>query len=180
MHPYKENPSMKPHGLADTKIFQGLAPEDLAAIEKICEEVFYCYDTELAYDGVESKYVYLVKEGKTELVAKHPKTGQKVVIATKGPGDTMGFSSLIQPYQMTFIIRCLDDCRLYRIPRARLLQELKRRPELFETLRHRFAKLVFPSLEKALDRLKQEEAEGSWYPHEGDMGSSGPEEGEVV
>lgn len=171
---------MTPHGLAQMKIFQDLPQEDLAAIERISEEVFYCYDTELAYDGAEAKYVYLLREGNTELVAKHPKTGQKVVIATKQPGETMGFSSLIEPYQMNFTIRCLQDCRLYRISRARLLQELKRRPELSKTLRHRLAKHVFPSLEKALDRLQQEQVEESWYPHEGDIGFSGPEEGEIL
>ena len=171
---------MKSHGLANMKIFSDLAPEDLAAIEKICEEVFYCYDTELAYDGAEAKYVYLLKLGKTELIARNPKTCQKVVIAAKQPGETMGFSSLIEPYQMNFIIRCLEDCTMYRIPRARLLQELKRRPELFETVRHRIAKLVFPNVQKALDRLQQEDVQESWYPQEGDMGYSGPEDGEIV
>lgn len=171
---------MNPLGISQMKIFQGLPQEGIAAIEKIAEEISYCYDTELAFDGTESKYVYLLREGRTELVTPHPKTGKKVVIASKKPGETMGFSSLIEPYQMSFTIRCLTDCKLYRIPKARLLQELKRRPDLFEAVRHRIAQHVFPSVKKALDTLQKDSTQGGWYPEEGDIEVSAPEEGDIL
>ena len=113
---------MKPFGLPQMKILEEMTPDDIAPIQRFCEEVFYHFDTVLAFDGEEAKYVFLLRKGRTELVARHAKTGQKVIIAQKQPGETMGFSSLIQPYQMDFTIRCLEDCHLYRIPRARLLQ----------------------------------------------------------
>jgi CRP-like cAMP-binding protein len=171
---------MKPFGLTQMKILEDMSSDELAPIQRFCEEVFYPYDTALAFDGDEAKYVFLLRKGKTELVARHPKTGEKVVIARKVPGETMGFSSLIQPYQMDFTIRCLEDCHLYRIPRARLLQEFRRNPKLFEKVRHRIAKHVFPNLEKALERLQSDEEEGSWYPQEEDLGPSGPKEGEIL
>jgi len=167
-------------GFSQMKIFEGFAPEECAPIEKLCEEVFYPHDTELAFDGEDAKYVFLLRKGATELVTRHPKTGRKIVIARKGPGDTMGFSSLIQPYQLSFTIRCLEDCHMFRIPRARFFQEQKRVPALFEKLRHRIAKHVFPNLEKALDRLQEESAQQSWYPQEDDLDSVGPKEGEIL
>jgi len=162
------------------KIFEDISPDEIEPIGRLCEEVSYPHDTELAYDGEDAKYVFLLRKGKTELVARHVKTGQKVVIARKGPGDTMGFSSLIQPYQMNFIIRCLETCDMYRIPRARLLQEQRRNPDLYEKLRHRIATHVFPNLKKALDRLQEETAPESWYPQEEDLDSSGPPEGDIL
>lgn len=170
---------MKPFGLSQMKILEGLTPDEIEPIRRFCEEVFYPFDTALAFDGQEAKYVFLLRSGRTELVARHPKSGQKVMIAKKQPGETMGFSSLIQPYQMDFTIHCLEDCHLYRIPRARLLQEFRRNPKLFEKVRHRIAKHVFPSVEKALERL-QEREEGSWYPQEEDLGPSGPKEGDIL
>ena len=171
---------MKPFGLQQMKILEGMSADELAPIQRFCEEVFYPYDTVLAFDGEEAKYVFLLRKGKTELVARHPKSGQKVVIAQKVPGETMGFSSLIQPYQLDFTIRCLEDCHLYRIPRARLLQEFRRNPKLFEKVRHRIAKYVFPNLEKALEKLQAPEDQESWYPQEEDLGPSGPKEGEIL
>jgi len=171
---------MKPFGLQQMKILEGMSADELAPIQRFCEEVFYPYDTVLAFDGEEAKYVFLLRKGKTELVARHPKSGQKVVIAKKEPGETMGFSSLIQPYQMDFIIRCLEDCHLYRIHRARLLQEFRRNPKLFEKVRHRIAKHVFPNLEKALEKLQAPEEQESWYPQEEDLEPSGPKEGEIL
>jgi len=171
---------MKPFGLQHMKILEGMSADELAPIQRFCEEVFYPYDTVLAFDGDEAKYVFLLRKGKTELVARHPKSGQKVVIAQKVPGETMGFSSLIQPYQLDFTIRCLEDCHLYRIPRARLLQEFRRNPKLFEKVRHRIAKHVFPNLEKALEKLQAPEDQESWYPQEEDLGPSGPKEGEIL
>ena len=171
---------MKPFGLHQMKILENMPPDELDPIQRFCEEIFYPFDTVLAFDGEEAKYVFLLRKGKTELVARHPKTGRKVIIAQKKPGETMGFSSLIQPYQMDFTIRCLEDCHLYRIPRARLLQEFKRNPKLFEKVRHRIAKHVFPNLEKALEKLQEQEDPGSWYPQEEDLGPSGPTEGDIL
>lgn len=167
-------------GLAQMKILEGIPPEAYAPIQRLCEEVFYPCDTELAFDGEDAKHVFLLRKGTTELVARHPRTGQKVVIAKKGPGETMGFSSLIQQYQMSFTIRCLEDCHMYRIPRARLLQEQARNPALYEKLRHRIAKHVFPNLEKALDRLQSQAEDEHWYPQEEDLDSPEPKEGEIL
>ncbi len=171
---------MKLFGLQEMKIFEEIPASDLVPIERLCEEVFYPVDTALAFEGGEAKHVFLLRAGRTKLVARNPKTGAKVVIAHKSPGETMGFSSLIQPYQMDFIIHCLEDCHLYRIPRARFLQELKRNPKLFEKIRHRIAKHVFPNLEKALERLQEDEDQESWYPQEDDMGPVDPKDGEIL
>ncbi len=171
---------MKPFELPQMKILEDMTPEEIEPIRRFCEEVFYPFDTVLAFDGDEAKYVFLLRKGKTELVARHPKTGERVIIAKKEPGETMGFSSLIQPYQLDFTIRCLEDCHLYRIPRARLLQEFKRNPKLFEKVRHRIAKHVFPNLEKALERLQDTGDQESWYPQEEDLGPSEPKDGEIL
>ncbi len=171
---------MPPLELDQMKILEGIPAEEIDPIRRLCEEVTYPYDTELAFDGEDAKFVFLLRKGKTELVARNPKTGAKVVIARKKPGETMGFSSLVQPYQMSFVIRCLEDCQMYRIPRARLMQEQRRNPNLYEKLRHRIARHVFPNLQKALDRLQDNEAQESWYPQEEDLDSSGPREGEIL
>ena len=167
-------------GLHQTKIFADIPTEDLAPIQRICEEVSFPYDTDLAFDGEEAKYVFFLRQGRTELVARHPKTGRKIIIAQKEPGETMGFSSLIQPYQMSFTIRCLEECHLYRIPRARLLQELRRNPGLFEKLRHRIAKHVFPNVEKALDRLQRDQDQNGWYPQEEDLDYPEPKDSDIL
>jgi len=162
------------------KIFEDIPADEIDPIRRLCEEVTYPYDTELAFDGEEAKFVFLLRKGKTELIARHPKTSKKVVIARKKPGETMGFSSLIQPYQLNFIIRCLETCEMYRIPRARLMQEQRRNPDLYEKLRHRIAKHVFPNLQKALDKLQDESGQESWYPQEEDLDSPGPGGGEIL
>jgi len=81
---------------------------------------------------------------------------------------------------MTFTIRCLEDCHMFRIPRARLLQEQARHPVLYEKLRHRIAKYVFPNLEKALERLQSTSEDESWYPQAEDLDSPEPKDGEIL
>lgn len=169
-----------PLELEQMKIFEGIPAAELDPVRRLCEEVFYPYDTELAFDGEDAKFVFLLRQGRTELVARHPKTAAKVVIAKKRPGETMGFSSLVQPYQMSFVIRCLEDCQMYRIPRARLMQEQRRNPDLYEKLRHRIAVHVFPNLQEALDRLQDPSGQESWYPQEEDLDSPGPRDGEIL
>ncbi|MEW6444046.1 MAG: cyclic nucleotide-binding domain-containing protein [bacterium] len=171
---------MPPFELHQMKILEGIPADDLQPIRKLCEEVFYVSDTDLAFDGEDTKFVYFLRQGQTELIARHPETHHKVVIARKQAGETMGFSSLIHHYQLSFTIHCLEDCHLYRVPRARLLQSLKSSPELFEVLRHRIAKHVFPNLEQALDRIQKSGEKGGWYPHQEDLGSSEPGEGEII
>jgi CRP-like cAMP-binding protein len=169
-----------PFELHQMIILEDIPADELEPIRRLCEEVSFPYDTELAFDGEDAKYVFFLRSGKTELVARNPKTAQKVVIARKKPGETMGFSSLVQPYQMNFIIRCLENCEMYRIPRARLMQEQRRNPALYEKLRHRIAKHVFPNLEKALDRLQAEQEQDSWYPQEEDLEPSGTKDGDIL
>jgi len=170
----------QPYGLHQMKILEGISADEIDTVRRLCEEVTYPVDTELAFDGADAKFVFLLRKGRAELIARHPKTDEKVVIARKEPGETMGFSSLIQPYQMNFVIRCLEACEMYRIPRARLMQEQRRNPDLYEKLRHRIAKHVFPNLQKALDRLQEQDAQGSWYPQEEDLDTPGPREGEIL
>jgi len=169
-----------PFELQQMKILEDIPADELEPIRRACEEVSYPHDTELYFDGEDAKYVFLLRSGKTELIARHPVTGQKVVIASKQPGETMGFSSLIQPFQMNFIIRCLDSCQMYRIPRARLLQEQRRNPALYEKLRHRIAKHVFPNLEQALEKLQTRPEQETWYPQEEDLDSPEPKDGEIL
>ncbi len=69
---------------------------------------------------------------------------------------------------------------MYRIHRARLLQEQKRNSALLEKLRFAIAKHVFPNLEKALDKLQAESAPETWYPQEEDLEATGPKEGEIL
>ena len=171
---------MKPFELLQMKIFEDIPPDELEPIRKLCEEVSYPYETELAFDADDAKFVFLLRSGRTELIARHPATSHKIVIAKKEPGETMGFSSLIQPYQINFVIRCLEDVEMYRIPRGRLLQEQRRHPGLYEKLRHRIAKHVFPNLEKALEKLQHDEDHHSWYPQEEDLDTPGPKEGEIL
>lgn len=171
---------MAPLDLNQMKILEDIPAVELQPIQRLCEEVVYVHDTDLAFDGEDAKYVYLLRQGKAELIARHPETRQKIIIARKAAGETMGFSSLIDPYRMTFTIHCLEDCHLYRIPRAQLQQLLKRSPKLFEMLRHRIAKYVFPNLQKALDMLQAGHDKGSWYPQQEDLGSSGPKDGEIL
>ena len=169
-----------PLDLAQMRVLEDLSAEELEPVRRACEEVTYPYDTELAFDGEDAKYVFLLRSGRTELITRHPGTGRKVVIAKKEPGETMGFSSLIEPFRMNFIIRCLEDCQLYRISRARLLQEQRRNPALYEKLRHRIAKHVFPNLQRALEKLQVETEQTTWYPQEEDLDSPDPKEGEIL
>ena len=171
---------MAPLDLHQMKILEDIPADEIKPIQRLCEEVSYVHDTDLAFDGEDAKYVFFLRQGRAELIARHPETRQRVIIARKVAGETMGFSSLIDPYRLTFTIHCLEDCHLYRIPRAQLLQSLKRSPKLFEMLRHRIAKHVFPNLEKALDRLQAAYDKGSWYPQQDDFGSPGPKDGEIL
>ena len=57
---------MKPFGLSQMKILEEMTPDEIAPIQRFCEEVFYPFDTVLAYDGEDAKYVFLLRQGRTE------------------------------------------------------------------------------------------------------------------
>jgi CRP-like cAMP-binding protein len=90
--------------------------------------------------GGPSKSLLLVEQGELEIV--DDAMGEKVVLATIGPGGVVGEVGFVDGRVRTHDVRARTDCRLRRLTRERLLELVKDDPALFAKITIALAELL--------------------------------------
>ncbi len=99
---------------------EGFRPEDIENLAGMAFQVRFDTDQVIFREGDESSFFYLVVEGKIALETHAP--GRTLRIQTLGPGDELGWSSVLSPVRKQFQARCLEPVKALAFDGARLLE----------------------------------------------------------
>ena len=114
--------------LARMPLFAGLAPEELAGIADLMEEIEVPAGTELTHEGRYEGWFYLVVAGSVEIA----RAGSAV--DTVGPGDFVGEISLLDAGPRTATATTLTPCELLRANNSQFDSLLEASPAIREAL----------------------------------------------
>jgi len=99
---------------------EGFKPPHIQKMAEIAHEVRFGRDQSIFREGDECGLFYLILEGKVALEVSAP--GRIMRISTLGPGDELGWSSLLMEESKHFNARTLEPVRALAFDAARLRQ----------------------------------------------------------
>ncbi|MBI3961558.1 MAG: Crp/Fnr family transcriptional regulator [Deinococcus sp.] len=148
--------------LEDTRFFDTLSPDDLAAIGEICPDQVVEPGAFLYHQGDPADGLYVIKDGQVR-VSVVTTDGSERVLQLIGPGEVVGEAFLQEPYRRTQAQVTLK-ARICPIRRQAFLQVFQARPAIalqFATLlsarldecRLLIEELTFASAAQRLGRL---------------------------
>ncbi len=81
-------------------LFRGLNTNQLAKIQPLCDQVEYTLNDRVLAQDQHADYLYFVIEGEVDIRFDFPnqETSKKMTISTILPGQSFGWSSLVEPY----------------------------------------------------------------------------------
>lgn len=122
-------------------LFQGMKREHIALLTGCAANVRYEAGDFPSRAGAHADRFWVVREGRLALELWAPGRGS-VTIATMIPGDVVGFSWLLPPYQMQFDVHAVAPTRALLFDGRCLREKCERDPELGYQLMSRFAGLM--------------------------------------
>lgn len=132
--------------LEGSHIFEGLAESQLESLADIAKEEVYRAGQTIFREGEESKKLYILEEGKIILEMRidlgQGRRSAPATIDAVVPGESFGWSALVEPYVFTLTAQCVDKCRLIALDGARLREMMKDDPALGYHVLQRLAKLI--------------------------------------
>ncbi len=112
-------------------VFSGLDEVEIALIEPICSEKEYLRNARIFRGGQvmgggdDARHLSILKEGRVDLRFDLPMRGtdEETTVATVGPGQCFGWSSLVPPYRYTLSAYCTSDqCKVLELKRVELVE----------------------------------------------------------
>ena len=104
--------------LKQADIFKGLSDDQLAKIQAGCKEIEYQSGSRLFAEGEKSDRVWIVSEGQVDLRFDLPgrPSSEENTIFSITPGNTLGWSSFIPPYQYKLSAYCATrTCKIIQV-----------------------------------------------------------------
>lgn len=96
--------------------FGNLEEHEVRALAILAEEEHHQLGEFIFHEGDQAAKVYLLLEGRVEMMMNTNAGGtQREVVMTVGPGEIFGWSSLVEPYQLTASAHCATHVRVVAI-----------------------------------------------------------------
>ena len=96
--------------------FSDLEENEVQALATLDEEERYRPGTFIFHEGDPANKLYLLLEGHVEMMMATNADGtQRAMVMTAGPGEIFGWSSLVEPYQLTASAHCATRVRVVAI-----------------------------------------------------------------
>jgi CRP-like cAMP-binding protein len=127
-------------------LFQGFSDGDLRKFAEMATEEFYKEGVQLWKKGDPAKSLLLLVEGKVLMTLDvdagphRPPIRVTVDIVTKG--ESLGWSTVVEPYLYTRAVRCLDDSKVIAFEAAKLRETLTADKALGFRFMHAIAKVI--------------------------------------
>jgi signal transduction histidine kinase len=119
--------------LESSKLFSRLAPEELTALRAHIQERSYPAGTDIFKEGDPGDGIYVVRGGLVQISVVLT-DGQRCVLSRVAPGDVFGEMSLLDAQPRSATATAAADTAVYFVPRAAMVELLRKSPELSMTL----------------------------------------------
>jgi CRP-like cAMP-binding protein len=101
--------------------FSDFTQDEIKALAVLAEEEQYEAGEFIFREGGEATKTYLLLQGQVEMMMNTNGDGtRRAVVMTARPGEIFGWSSLVEPYQLTASAHCASRVRVAVIPAAGL------------------------------------------------------------
>lgn len=126
------------------ELLAGLDERDAAAVMALAQPIRLRAGEHLFRLGGEATSLYVIQSGLITLAMPMQIAGREenVRIDERGPGQTVGWSTLIPPHRFTLIATAPIDTELLAIPRSQLLDHFASRPAVGSAVWRNVAALV--------------------------------------
>jgi CRP-like cAMP-binding protein len=146
-------------------LFKGLAPDEAEAFVARCENKRYRDQAVLFKEMTEATTLFLLLEGEVDLTFALPADKGEAVLATRKPGDAIGWSALVPPYQYTFSGVCKGEVTVLQIDRSTMQAVFATNYHLGYIFMRNIATLSGDRLHRVQDKLARvmcDEAINGW------------------
>jgi CRP-like cAMP-binding protein len=138
--------------------FAGLEGDELRTVAMLTEEDSRPAGTVLFQEGARADTLYLLMEGGADLFfgvveEQRPDAFREFNAGEVNPGELLGISALIEPYQYSTTARISCDCKFLTIDAARLRPLLLENPRLGYRFMYQVAKSAMARLGNARVQL---------------------------
>jgi len=97
--------------------FSSLKDDEIRALAILAVENRYSAGESIFHEGDPATNLYLLLEGRVEMTMNTNADGsRRAAVITLGPGEVFGWSSLVEPYQLTASAFCVTPVRVIAIP----------------------------------------------------------------
>ena len=117
-----------PQFLTQIRMFDHLDEGDRLELAGVIDETKFAGGTVLFHTGDPGDALYIVRDGEIELYIKDT-VGQKIVLATAGPGDMFGELAMLDEGSRTATALALRDSEVLVLDRSDLILLFQRKPE---------------------------------------------------
>lgn len=146
-------------------VFNGLAQDEAEALIGRCQLMEYTDQTVLFQEQTEATTLYLLIDGQIDLTFELPADKGEAVLASRKPGDAIGWSSLVPPHLYTFTGVCRGPVRVLQIDRCTMHSVFATNYHLGYIFMRNIAALSGDRLQRVQERLAKvlcDEAITNW------------------
>jgi len=127
--------------LRNSEVFDGLSDDELAPIAKMATEASYQAGEEIFAENDEARYLYVVTEGRVQVLINVGR-GRQVVVDTVTRDGSFGWSALVPPYFYTGGAKCSEPTRVVAIPGDELRALCMDNCRICHTIMERLASII--------------------------------------
>lgn len=134
--------------LPSCHLFEGFSESQIARCSELMEEIAVKKNEWLFREGTPANKLYCIRHGAVELLTRIDEHIELPITILRPEGSYFGTSSLVAPYTYSLSARSFEESILLVIKRNRLMEQIKRDPEMGFIIMSNLAKVF-------LDRLKE-------------------------
>jgi CRP-like cAMP-binding protein len=140
--------------LQDCYLFEGLSELQLHRLAEICREKHFQKDQWLFHEGQTADRLFLLKDGKVELLTKIGDITELPITIIRSSGSCFGIAALVAPYLYSLTARSTEDCSVIAIKRADLERLIRKDYELGFTIMSNMSRYLLKRVKETREELK--------------------------
>jgi len=146
--------------LTGSELFSGLTEDELCVLMPFCTDAVVAEDGMIFNEGRDASHVYVITEGKIALQkhirAPHARYSRRTTITLCHPGETAGWSALVDPFKYTLSAVAWEPSKLIKIDAVTLRKALEIYPEIGYKVTKALAAIMSRRLRYTIDVLINE------------------------
>ena len=142
---------------SQTELLFGLNEQEIAALTPVCHQVDTLEAATVFPEGTPATHLYVITEGQVALQksmrAPHAVWPRRTTVGVCQPGELIGWSALIAPFQYTLSALAWGPTTLLRFESSSLCRNLKAQPVLGVKVMQSVSTVVSRRLKQTMDAL---------------------------